>query len=105
MIILFQELFSSGSANNLYDRAVTKCQEHEKVVDLLGEPIKAFGEENRRGRRNRVSQMSYQTEGGRRGLRIQFYLQGVRNRARAEVDAREDETGVMMTRYIIVQVD
>ena len=75
------------------------------MADLLGEPIKAFGEESRRGRRNRVSQMPYQDESGRKGMRIQFYLQGVRNRGVAEVDAREDESGNMATRYIIVQVE
>ena len=34
----------------LYDRAVSECLAHEKLVDALGEPIKAFGEESRRGR-------------------------------------------------------
>ena len=98
-------MFSSGSANNLYDRAVQKCQEHDKVCDLLGEPIKAFGEESRRGRRNRVSQMAYTDNDGRKGIRVQFYLQGSRNRAVVQVDAREDEAGVMVTRYILVQVE
>ena len=32
-------------------------------------------------------------------------LQGVRNRAVVEVDAREDSAGNMATRYIIVQVE
>ena len=31
-----------------------------QVQDMLGEPIKAFGEESRRGRRNRVSHLVYQ---------------------------------------------
>ena len=79
--------------------------DHEKVQNHLGEPIKAFGEETRRGRRNRVHQMSYQDQEGRKGIKIQFYLQGVRNRAVVEVDAREDKTGTMTTRYIIVQVE
>ena len=39
-----RELFSSNSANSLYDKAVADCLAHEKLVDLLGEPIKAFGE-------------------------------------------------------------
>ena len=103
---IVQELFSSGSANNIYDRAVKRCQDHEKVQDLLGEPIKAFGEESRRGRRNRVSQMPYQDpKSGKKGMRVQFYLQGSRNRAVVEVDAREDEGGSMVTRYILVRVE
>ena len=39
-----RELFSSNSANSLYDKAVADCLAHEKLADLLGEPIKAFGE-------------------------------------------------------------
>ena len=58
------------------------------MKDKLGEPIKAFGEESRRGRRNRVSQMQYQDKDGRKGIRIQFYLQGLRNRATVELDSR-----------------
>jgi import inner membrane translocase subunit TIM21 len=61
---------------------------HHKVQDKLGEPIKAFGEESKRGRRNRVSQMQYQDNEGRKGIRIQFYLQGLRNRATVQLDAR-----------------
>ena len=79
--------------------------DHEKVQNHLGEPIKAFGEETRRGRRNRVHQMSYQDQEGRKGIKIQFYLRGSRNRAVVEVDAREDQAGTMTTRYIIVQVE
>ena len=39
-----RELFSSNSTNSLYDKAVADCLAHEKLADLLGEPIKAFGE-------------------------------------------------------------
>ena len=83
-----QELFSSNSANSLYDKAVQDCITDNRVQDKLGEPVKAFGEETRRGRRNRVSQMKYQDNLGKNGIRIQFYLQGVRNRATVELDAR-----------------
>ena len=52
-----------------------------------------------------MSQLPYTDKEGRRGMRVQFYLQGSRNRAVAEVDARENESGTMETRYIIVQVE
>eukprot|EP00092_Neocalanus_flemingeri_P021788 GFUD01023637.1.p1 GENE.GFUD01023637.1~~GFUD01023637.1.p1 ORF type:complete len:208 (+),score=50.74 GFUD01023637.1:37-660(+) len=102
---IFKELFSSNSPNSLYSKAVQECLAHHKVQDLLGEPIKAFGEETRRGRRNRVSQMQYQDKEGRAGIRIEFYLQGLRNRGTVQLDAREDSSGNMQTRYIIVQVE
>ena len=49
--------------------------------------------------------MTYQDKEGRKGIKIQFYLRGVRNKAVVEVDARDDGTGTMATRYIIVQVE
>ena len=49
--------------------------------------------------------MPYTDKEGRKGMRIQFNLQGSRNRAVAEVDARENWLGSMGTRYIIVWVE
>ena len=49
--------------------------------------------------------MPYTDKEGRRGMRVQFYLQGSRNRAVVEVDARENESGTMEIRYIIAQVE
>jgi import inner membrane translocase subunit TIM21 len=88
---VLRELFSSNSPNSLYDRAVSDCLKNEKLLDLLGEPVKAFGdfddddddeddcagEETRRGRRTHVARQEYQDPEGRRGIRLQFYLKGV----------------------------
>ena len=41
---VYKELFSSNSPNSLYDKAVVECLAHAKLVDMLGEPIRAFGE-------------------------------------------------------------
>ena len=49
--------------------------------------------------------MPYTDKEGRNGMRVQFHLQGSRNRAVVEVDARENESGTMETRYIIAQVE
>lgn len=102
---VLNELFSSNSPNALYEAAATQCKEHPKVQDMLGEPIKAYGEESRRGRRNRVSHLVYQDEDGRKGVRVQFYLQGRRNRGIAQLDAREDSSGKMQTRFLLVTVE
>jgi len=102
---VFRELFSSNSANSLYDKAVADCLAHEKLADLLGEPIKAFGEENRRHRRTHVAKKHYVDPQGRAGVRIQFYLQGVRNKGTAQLDAREDSGGRMQTRFLVVEID
>lgn len=89
LYVIFKELFSSDSANNIFQSASEKCINHPKVQDILGEPIKAFGEETSRRRRRHVAQLHYQDEQGHKGLRIQFHLQGLRKRALVEVDARE----------------
>lgn len=102
---VFHELFSGESPNSLFQVASDKCIAHPKVADLLGEPIKAFGEETRRHRRRHVSSLEYRDEQGRKGIRVQFYLQGLRRRGTAQLDAREDESGKLKTRYIIVTTD
>ncbi len=52
--VVLRELFSGESPNALFQRASDECVANGKVQDLLGEPIKAFGEETRRGRRRHV---------------------------------------------------
>lgn len=49
-----RELFSGNSPNNIYSKALDRCISDQRIQDHLGEPIKAFGEENRRGRRRHV---------------------------------------------------
>jgi len=102
---LFRELFSSNSPNSLFDKAVADCLAHDKLLDMLGEPVKAFGEENRRHRRTHRKEQHYIDPQGRKGVRMQFYLQGVRNKGTVTLDAREDSGGKMQTRYLIVEVD
>jgi len=106
---VFRELFSSNSANSLYDKAVADCLAHEKLADLLGEPIKAFGTEptylyRRHRRTHAFARMHYVDPQGRAGVRIQFYLQGVRNKGTVKLDAREDSGGRMQTRYLVVEI-
>jgi import inner membrane translocase subunit TIM21 len=102
---VLSELFSGESPTGLFQMASDKCVDHPKVQDLLGEPIKAFGEETRRGRRRHVTHLDYVDEHGKKGMRVQFYLQGLRKRGTAQIDAREGENGKLKTRYIIVTAD
>ena len=102
---VMKELFTGDSPTALFQMASEKCVEHPQVQDLLGEPIKAFGEETRRGRRRHVTSLEYVDENGKKGIRVQFYLQGLRKRGTAQIDAREGEDGHFKTRYIIVTAD
>merc|ERR1719468_103491 len=103
--IVFKELFSSETPQSFFQYGSQQCINHEKVQDLLGEPIKAAGIETRRHKSKQVKHMYYQDEQGKKGLRIQFDLYGFRRHAIGELDAREDESGTMKTRYIIVTTD
>lgn len=73
---VFNELFSSKSPNNVYNKAVKRCLADTRVEDKLGLPITAYGEETRRGRRQHVSHLGFIGNDGRKHLRMRFYLQG-----------------------------
>ena len=51
---VFNELFSGSGPTKLFQKASDQCVRDPRVQDMLGEPIKAFGEETRRGRRKHV---------------------------------------------------
>jgi len=102
---LFRNLFSSHGTTVLFNKAVADCLAHERVTSILGKPIKAFGEETRRGHRGHIPAYHYiDPQSGRKGVRIRFYLQGVRRRGSVQLDAREDSKGKMQTRFLIVQI-
>jgi import inner membrane translocase subunit TIM21 len=58
---IFRELFSSKSGNSVYTTSLKKNCENPIVIDSLGESIKGFGEETRRGRRRHVRYVCYNT--------------------------------------------
>ena len=45
---------NSTFSTQLFQKASDQCVRDPRVQDMLGEPIKAFGEETRRGRRKHV---------------------------------------------------
>ncbi|XP_065345740.1 mitochondrial import inner membrane translocase subunit Tim21 [Cloeon dipterum] len=102
---VFRELFSSDSPNSVYTAALDRCLRDPKVADLLGEPIKGFGEETRRGRRTHVSHLLYEKDGANY-LRMKFYLKGSRNQATVNLEMVENkQTGHFEYRYLFVQTE
>lgn len=79
--VIFKELFSSNSPQNIYADALDRCVNDPKIQDALGAPIKGFGEENSRRRRRHVAHTIYQTDTGVKHIRMNFYVQGIRNKA------------------------
>lgn len=102
LYVVGKELFAGDTPQDFFQYGSDKCMAHEKVQDLLGEPIKSYGVATRRHKSKQVKHMYYQDENGKKGLRIQFDLIGCRRQAICELDAREDTNGKLQTRYIIV---
>lgn len=101
---IFRELFSSQSPNSVYSEALDRCQDDPKVQDALGAPIKGFGEETRRGRRRHVAHSVYEKD-GRKYMRMQFYIQGVRNKGTVHLEMRENQSGKYEYRYLFITLD
>ena len=85
---IFNELFSSNSPQAIYGKAFEKCKEDPRVQDSLGQPIKCYGEESRRRRRNHVAHQLYQ-KNNRNYMRLSFHIQGIRNKATVHCEMRE----------------
>ncbi|XP_060518590.1 mitochondrial import inner membrane translocase subunit Tim21 [Cylas formicarius] len=102
---VFSELFSSKSPNSVYSRAVKKCIEDPRIEDKLGYPIKAYGEETRRGRRQHISHVTYKDSDGVQHLRMKFHLKGTACSGTAHLDMIENDRGKYDYRYLFVEVD
>lgn len=88
---IFRELFSSSSSNSVYSNALKRCIDDTRIQDALGAPIKGFGEETRRGRRRHVAHSVYE-KNGKKFMRMQFYIQGCRNKGTVHLEMREVST-------------
>ena len=126
----------------LVDKAVADCLAHERLTNILGKPIKAFGElivkmltlqwsscilraGLKGGSRFSIPAKQNIDSEGRKGVRIHFYLQGVRKQlgelliqeypvklfvsqskrgGTVFLDAKEDSEGKMQTCHLVVQV-
>ncbi|XP_059617059.1 mitochondrial import inner membrane translocase subunit Tim21 [Phlebotomus argentipes] len=101
---IFRELFSSSSPNSVYSAALEKCINDPRVQDALGAPIKGYGEESSRRRRRHVAHSVYQRDGVNH-MRMQFYVQGIRNKATVHLEVKENSAGSYDYRYIFAQLD
>uniref|UniRef100_U5EF33 Mitochondrial import inner membrane translocase subunit Tim21 n=1 Tax=Corethrella appendiculata TaxID=1370023 RepID=U5EF33_9DIPT len=101
---IFRELFSSNSPQNIYSEALDRCANDPRVQDSLGAPIKGFGEETRRRRRTHVAHSTYE-KNGILYLRMQFYIQGIRNKGTVHLEMKQNNSGKFEYRYLFVQLD
>ncbi|XP_011169577.1 mitochondrial import inner membrane translocase subunit Tim21 [Solenopsis invicta] len=101
---LFSELFSSKSPYGVYSEARVRCIEHPKVMDVLGAPVKAYGEETRRGRRRHITHIYYMKDGVKY-MRIRFYVQGTRRKGTVYAEVKENASGSYEYSYLYVTVN
>ncbi|XP_064539549.1 mitochondrial import inner membrane translocase subunit Tim21 [Drosophila montana] len=101
---IFRELFSKESSCNIYSKALERVVEDPRVQDAIGAPIKGFGETSRRGRRQHVAHSSFERNGVPH-MRMQFYVQGLRNKATVQLESRRNSAGKLEFRYLFVQLD
>ncbi|XP_071559792.1 mitochondrial import inner membrane translocase subunit Tim21 [Temnothorax nylanderi] len=101
---LFSELFSSKSPYAIYSEARVRCMEHPKVMDILGAPVKAYGDETRRGRRKHISHMYYIKQGVKY-MRLRFYVQGTRRQGTVYAEVKENASGNYEYSYLYVTVN
>lgn len=85
---VLKELWSSNSPNNIYSAALDRCVNDTRIQDQLGAPIKGFGEETRRGRRQHVAHTNFERNGIPH-MRMQFYIQGIRNKATVHLEMKQ----------------
>lgn len=125
---IFNHLLSSKSPSRIWSKAYKKCMASDKVIDALGEPIKCFGEETRRGRRRHVRYFTFNNnslcfgqkpitfvilffshleyvQDGVNYMRMKFYLKGSRRSATVHLEMKENEKGNFDYRYLFVQID
>ncbi|KAF6017148.1 TIMM21 [Bugula neritina] len=99
------ELFGSTGSNAVYSKAFTKCLNSTKVLDALGQPVKAHGETNRRGRRQHVISNTFMTNSGEEHTRIQFYLAGAFRTATVNAEMFKNADGKLEFEYLVVELD
>ncbi|KAG8571377.1 hypothetical protein GDO81_011619 [Engystomops pustulosus] len=84
--VIFKELFSSSSPSKLYGNTFEKCRNHPEIIGAFGEPIKAFGETTKRGRRQHVASTEYFKD-GLKCMRLKFYISGAEPKLQGVVHA------------------
>lgn len=103
--VIGSELFSSDSPSGVYGDALKKCQNSIEVTAALGEPIKAYGETTRRGRRRHVRHTEFEADGVSR-MRMQFYIEGPnRSKATVHAEVQKDASGKFEYYYLVVETE
>ncbi|KAI9484001.1 MAG: TIM21-domain-containing protein [Benjaminiella poitrasii] len=87
------ELFSSQSTTSIFSDAVDRIRDHQDIVSLLGEPIKAHGEPSRSSRRRnrRIASQIVEDRQQQPHLFMRFYVEGPHNQGTVMLEMIKNE--------------
>ena len=100
----FSEFFSSNSINSLFTRTLKAVRESEKVQQILGEPIRGFGEHTGWNRRRHIDHVKYKV-GDTDHMRLEYYVRGQRRMGRVNVDLKKEGRGRYQIRYLLIKLE
>ncbi|KNC80423.1 hypothetical protein SARC_07211 [Sphaeroforma arctica JP610] len=100
---VFGELFGGSTPNALYSTSVKRIRADERAKTLLGDSIKAYGEETRRGRRRHLTSQEYEVE-GEVYLRMRFYVEGERNEGTVHLEVKKKGRTGFEWRYLMIEI-
>ncbi|XKL61773.1 hypothetical protein PGB90_001606 [Kerria lacca] len=101
---IFSELFFSKSPHRIYSKSFDYVANDTRVRNIIGDKIKGFGEETRRGRRQHVSHVEY-TKEGKKYLRMKFHIKGSRAVGSVHLEMIENDEGKYDYRYLFVIIE
>lgn len=103
LAIIWREIFSSDSPNGVYGNAFKLCKQCTELTDVLGEPIKCYGEETRRGRRRHTSHVEFDAE-GMHHLKMVFYVEGPHRKGKVHLQVQKSPGQRFEYRYLFVEL-
>lgn len=100
---LYRELCATDGATSVYSAAAEICKNDDRVINAMGEPIKVYGETDRRGRRRHVSHEEFIVNGAKH-MRMKFYLQSSHKMATVYAEVKQEPDKESEYVYLIVEM-
>ncbi|XP_022337161.2 mitochondrial import inner membrane translocase subunit Tim21-like [Crassostrea virginica] len=100
---LYQELFATDGATSVYSAAAEICKNDDRVINAMGEPIKVYGETDRRGRRRHVSHEEFMVNGAKH-MRMKFYIQSPHKVGTVYAEVKQEPNAESEYVYLIVEM-
>jgi len=100
LYFLLSELFSTSSPGAIYDKSANLAKNHPDVQELLGTPLKAYGE----GRRREHPAYQYLEQDGKLFLLMKFYITGPKGTGTVSANLREVSKGRFEYVALVVEV-